>query len=200
MSEIVELFLFLEPGANPDEDRVVQNFGESESLLVWVPDGAAAAKVAAEEVARGVRLMELYRGFDLESAAQVIDAVDGRAAVGVAGFGFGTATARPIRDSATIFVGHPSADPTVHRVTRAHAGGGRTTAVAAPDSAAAAAVARELADQGAELIEICGGASLLAARDVRAAVGDRVAVSLVSWPVDSIERAAAFKAEFDAAH
>lgn len=194
-----ELFLFLEAGADPEHDRVVQDFGGSESLLVWVPDGAAAARVAAEQVAAGVRLIELYRGFDLVTAAPVIEAVDGRAAVGVAGFGFGGGPAGPVGDTATVFVGHPEADPAVHRVVRAHGDGRRTTAVAVPDAAAAVAVARELADRGTELIEVCGGASLTAARDVAVALGDRVSVSLVSWPVDSIERAAAFKAEFDAA-
>ncbi|MFG1792585.1 DUF6506 family protein [Nocardia sp. NPDC049149] len=200
MSETAELFLFLEEGANPEADRVIQDFGDSESLLVWVPDGAAAATVAAAAVAAGTKLIELYRGFGLESAAQVIEAVDGRAAVGVAGFGFGTAAAGPIRESATIFVGHPSADPATHRFVRGGNGGAKTTAVAVPDSAAAVAVARELVEHGAELIELCGGASLLAARDVRAEVGDKVPVSLVSWPVDSLQRAAAFNAEFDATH
>ncbi|WP_083649748.1 DUF6506 family protein [Amycolatopsis sp. CB00013] len=161
-----------------------------------VPDGAAAAKVAAEAVADGARLMELYRGFDLASAAQVIEAVGGRAAVGVAGYG--APASRPIRDSATVFVGHPSADPAKHRLVREHAGGGRTTVVSVPDSPAAVRIARELADAGTEAIEICGGTSLTIARDVAAAVGDRVPVSLVAWPVDSIERAAAYKAEFEA--
>ncbi|WP_414941237.1 DUF6506 family protein [Amycolatopsis sp. cmx-11-51] len=198
MSESVELFLFLEPGADPENDRVVQDLGEAEALLAWVPDGAAAARVASEAVASGVKLIELYRGFDLASAGQVVDAVDGRVAVGVAAFGFGTSTAHPIRDSATIFVGHPSADPARHRVVREHAGGGKTTAVSVPDSRTAVTVARQLVDDGAEVIEICGGTSLRVARDVAAAVGDRVPVSLVAWPVDSIERAAAFKAEFEA--
>ncbi|MBN6039545.1 DUF6506 family protein [Amycolatopsis sp. 195334CR] len=194
-----ELFLFLEAGADPERDRVVQDFGGSESLLVWVLDGAAAARVAAEQVAAGVRLIELYRGFDLVTAGLVIEAVDGRAAVGVAGFGFGGGPAEPVGDTATVFVGHPEADPAVHRVVREHGDGRRTTAVAVPDSAAAVAVARALTEQGTELIEVCGGASLTAARDVAVALAGRVPVSLVSWPVDSIERAAAFKAEFDAA-
>ncbi|MEU3769912.1 DUF6506 family protein [Amycolatopsis keratiniphila] len=196
MSENIDLFLFLEPGSDPETDRVVQDLGDAEALLVWVPDGAAAAKVASEAVADGARLMELYRGFDLASAAQVIEAVDGRAAVGVAGYG--RPAARPVRDSATVFVGHPSADPTKHRLVREHANGGRTTVVSVPDSPAAVRIAQELADAGTGAIEICGGTSLTIARDVAAAVGDRVPVSLVAWPVDSIERAAAYKAEFEA--
>ncbi len=196
MSENIDLFLFLEPGSDPETDRVVQDLGDAEALLVWVPDGAAAAKVASEAVADGARLMELYRGFDLASAAQVIEAVDGRAAVGVAGYG--VPAARPVRDSATVFVGHPSADPAKHRLVREHASGGRTTVVSVPDSPAAVRIARELADAGTRTIEICGGTSLTVARDVAAAVGDRVPVSLVAWPVDSIERAAAYKAEFEA--
>ncbi|AIG76399.1 Hypothetical protein AJAP_17655 [Amycolatopsis japonica] len=196
MSENIDLFLFLEPGSDPGTDRVTQDLGDAEALLVWVPDGAAAAKVAAEAVTDGARLMELYRGFDLASAAQVIEAVGGRAAVGVAGYG--APAPRPIRDSATVFVGHPSADPAKHRLVREHAGGGRTTVVSVPDSPTAVRIALELADAGTEAIEICGGTSLTIARDVAAAVGDRVPVSLVAWPVDSIERAAAYKAEFEA--
>lgn len=200
MSEVNDLFLYLQPGADPAVDRVVQDLGEAESLFVWVPDGATAARVAAEEVAAGVTLIELYRGFDLAAAGQVIEAVDGRAAVGLAGFAYGTTTGGPVRHSATIFVGHASADPAVHRLTREHADGSRTTAVSTADSQTAVAVAKELASQGVELIELCGGSPLTGARDVRAALGGGPAVSLVSWPFESLERVAAYKAAFEAEH
>ncbi|MGX7676648.1 DUF6506 family protein [Plantactinospora sp. DSM 117369] len=192
-----ETFIFLEPGTDPAVDRVVVDNAGSHTLLVWAPDGSAAARVAAELAAAGVRLIELYRGFDLASAAQVIEAVDGRAPVGVAGaFGAGTAPRGSLKRSVTIYE-HPLANAATHRVVREHATGGWTAVIGAPD-ADLPQVAAELVDGGAELVEICGGTPLTTAARVREAVGDRVPVRLVSWPFESIEGAAAFKAAFDA--
>ncbi|GIG93210.1 DUF6506 family protein [Plantactinospora endophytica] len=192
-----ETFIFLEPGADPDADRVVVDNGGSRAVFVWAPDGPAAARVAAELADGGVRLIELYRGFDLTAAAQVIEAVGGRAPVGVAGhLGTGPATGTRISRSATIYE-RPEADPGTDRVLRKHATGGWTAVVGAPDEAVAR-VAVELVDSGAELVEICGGAPLTTAAQVRAAVDGRVPVTLVGWPFESIDGAAAFKAAFQA--
>lgn len=192
-----ETFIFLEPDSDPDVDRAVVDNGGDRSLFVWAPDAAAAARVAAELADGGVRLIELYRGFDLASAARVIEAVGGRAPVGVAGaFDPVQASGGPIRRSATIYE-HPEADPATNRVVREHRTGGWTTVVGAPD-AAVVQVAVELVDGGAELIEICGGAPLTTAARVREAVGGRVPVTLVSWPFESIDGAAAYKAAFEA--
>ena len=60
-------------------------------------------------------------------------------------------------------------------------------------------MAVELVEQGAELVEICGGTSLTTAAEVAAALDNRVPVSLVSWPFEAIEGAAAYKAAFEAA-
>lgn len=51
--------------------------------------------------------------------------------------------------------------------------------------------------QGAESIEICGGTSLTTAAAVAEAVGMTVPVSLVSWPFESLEGVAAYKAAFE---
>lgn len=196
MAEFDEMFIFLEAGSDPAEDRVATEHSGIKTLLVWVPDGSAAARVAAEQAAAGVRLIELYRGFDLGSAAQVIEAVDGRAPVGVAGYGYGTA---PLGDrivnSATIYA-DPAADPATDRVVKIHDGGGRTTVVAAPD-ASAAGVAVDLVEQGAELIEICGGSPLTTARRVQEAIGGRVPVSHVGYHFESFDGVAAYKASFE---
>ena len=196
MGEITETFLFLAAGADPAADRVVREHVGGTTLLVWVPDGAAAARVAAEQADAGVRLIELYRGFDLDSAARVIAAVGGRVPVGVAGYGFGSSpAARPIRDSVTIYHS-PGADPAADRILRSHAGA-RTTVVAAPDDSAATAVAVDLVDRGVDLVEVCGGMPLTAARQIQDAIGGRVPVSLVSWPFESIDGVAAYKAAFE---
>ncbi|PRY01656.1 DUF6506 family protein [Allonocardiopsis opalescens] len=197
MAEVGEMFIFLQNGADPVTDRVVHEHGGGRTLLVWAPDGAAAARVADEQVRAGVRLIELYRGFDLESAGEVIEAVDGRVPVGVAGYGFGTAPGS-IGHSVTIYA-DAEADPAVQRVVREHADGTRTTVLGAPNPAAAAQAAAELVDAGADLVEICGGTPLTTARHVQRALGGRAAVSLVAFPFESIDGAAAFKAAFEAA-
>lgn len=190
MAEFDEMFIFLEPGADPAADRAVRVHSGSRTLFVWVPDGASAARVAAEQA--GVRLIELYRGFNLESTAQVIEAVRGRAPVGVAWQEFGArpATGR-IGNSATIYEDPEPVDP----VAKIHKRGGRTTIVAASDASKAAV---ELVEEGVELIEICGGTPLTTARAVQVAIDGRVPVSYVSYSFESIEGVAAYKASFAA--
>ncbi|SFB21177.1 hypothetical protein SAMN05216266_106151 [Amycolatopsis marina] len=197
MGGFAEAFIFLQAGSDPVKDRVVHEHSGDRTLLVWVPDGQAAARVSAELAEAGVRLIELYRGFGLDAAAQVMTAVAGRAPVGVAGFAFGSPPVPEPGHSVTIYAA-PDADPAVDRVVRTHADGGSTTVVGAPDGAAAAAVAVELVGQGADLVEICGGTPLTAAGEVAAALDHRVPVSLVSWPFESIDGAAAYKAAFEA--
>ncbi len=197
--EFDETFVFLEAGSDAVVDRVAVDHAGGRTLLVWAPSASAAAQVAAELAEGGVRLIELYRGFDLTSATRVIEAVGGRAPVGVAGYGFGASPERgqTISRSATIYA-NPEADPAVDRVVKEHRGGGRTTVVAAPDASSAAKVAVELVEDGAELVEICGGTPLTTAEHVRAALKGRVPVSLVSWPFESIDGVAAYKAAFEA--
>lgn len=196
--EYDEAFIFLAPGSDPSVDRVAVASAGTASVFVWAPDAAAAARTADELAEGGVRLIELYRGFDLASAGQVIDAVGGRSPVGVAGLvGPGRSVGLPIRRSATIY-GRPDADPAGERVMREHGGGAWTVVVGAPDSAYAD-LAAELVDRGAELVEICGGTPLTTAARVSAAVGKRVPVTLVAWPFESIDGVAAYKAAFEAA-
>jgi hypothetical protein len=192
-----ETFIFLEAGSDPAVDRAVIDNAGSRAAFVWAPDGPAAAVAAAELADGGVRLIELYRGFDLTSAAQVIEAVGGRAPVGVArNFDTRPATETPIRRSAAIYE-NPDADPATDRVVKEHRNGGWTTVVGAPD-ADMARVAVELVDGGAELIAICGGTPLTTAARVREAVAGRVPVALVTWPFESIDGVFAYKAAFEA--
>ncbi|GAB3738334.1 DUF6506 family protein [Microlunatus parietis] len=191
MSDYDEAFLFLAPEATEVQRKVLRHSG-GVTALIWVPDGAAAAEVAAELAAAGTRLFELYRGFDLAAAAGVIEAVDGRAPVGV------PLGAPQVRHSVTIF-GDEGADPAKDRLVHHHADGGTTTVVGAPNGEVVA-VAQQAVEAGAELIQVCGGEPLTTAAKVAAAVGDRVPVTLTSWPFESITGAAAFKAAYEEAH
>ncbi|MER6912682.1 DUF6506 family protein [Streptomyces sp. NPDC000594] len=78
-----QLFLHVQPGADPAEDRFVRVEGPSTSTFVAVPDPSSGAAVAAE-FADSVQLIELYGGWDPESAASVIAAVGEGVPVGVA--------------------------------------------------------------------------------------------------------------------
>jgi hypothetical protein len=191
MAEYDEAFIFLAPESTEVARKVLRHSG-GVTGLIWVPDGRAAAGVAAELAADGTRLLELYRGFDLAAAAQVIDAVDGRAPVGV------PIGAPQVRHSVTIF-GDEAADPISDRLVHHHADGGTTTVIGAAN-ADVVAVAERAVESGAELIQVCGGESLTTAARVAAAVGDRVPVTLTSWPFESITGAAAYKAAYEEAH
>jgi NADPH-dependent ferric siderophore reductase len=191
-----EAFLFLEAGSDPAVDRIVNEHAGGRTVFVFAPDAAAAALVAGELAEGGVRLIELHRGFSLHDAAAVIEAVGGRAPVGVASYSPGVVPAPGARNWATIY-GDESADPAAARVVHEQRDGGRTTIVGAPD-AATEQVAVELVRAGADVVVVCGGTPLTTAARVAAAVGDSAAVAQVSWPVESIDGAVAYKAAFEA--
>lgn len=90
------------------------------------------------------------------------------------------------------------ADPQADRIVR-ETPHERLTIVFVPSVEAAAEAAAELVDQGTELIELCGGFGLEAGAIVSKALAGRAAVGAVSFGVDSITQAAAYKAKFDAA-
>ncbi|MCA0274773.1 MAG: DUF6506 family protein [Proteobacteria bacterium] len=79
-------FIILQPGANAVRDRFVQAFPPLETTFVPVPDEATGADVAAELVAAGYGLIELYGGFTSAGAGRIIEVVDGCAPVGIGGF------------------------------------------------------------------------------------------------------------------
>lgn len=79
-------FIFIEEGADPARDRFDKAFPPRDTTFVPVPDEAAAVAVARTLIAEGVGLIELYGGFTSQGAAAVIDAVEGRAPVGVGSF------------------------------------------------------------------------------------------------------------------
>lgn len=81
-----EAFIILESGSDPDRDRFEKEFHPQHTTFIPVPDEATGAKVAAELAESGFGLIELYGGFTAAGAAQVIEAVNGLAPVGVGSF------------------------------------------------------------------------------------------------------------------
>ncbi|MEO9340927.1 DUF6506 family protein [Mesorhizobium sp. SB112] len=88
-----------------------------------------------------------------------------------------------------------NADPEADRIVRESAHE-RLTIVFAPSVETAVSVAAELAAQGTELIELCGGFNLEAGAKVFRAAGGKAAVGTVSFGIDSITQAAAYKEKF----
>ena len=81
-----EACIILAAGANPATDRFVRSAGPQNTTFILADEGAAAG-VARQLADQGVGLIELYGGFSDETASAVIQAVAGRSAVGVSGFG-----------------------------------------------------------------------------------------------------------------
>jgi hypothetical protein len=182
-----EAFLFLAHGADPDTDRIV----DGTTLYAFVPDAGAAAHLAAEVAERGARLIELYRGFDLAAGGRVVEAVAGRAPVGVPAYGYG-APGGGARRWAAIFW-DPTADGSDPVVVE-HADGSTTTIARAAGEEDTARAAAALVGDGVEAIELCGATTLATAARVVEAVGDRASVGTVSWAFESLDGVAAYKA------
>lgn len=81
-----EACIVLAAGANPATDRFVRNAGR-QNLTFIMANERAAPDVARQLADQGVGLIELYGGFSDKTASEIIEAVAGRSAVGVSGFG-----------------------------------------------------------------------------------------------------------------
>lgn len=79
-------FVFIAPGADPEKDRSVVVTPEVELITVGVSDYAGAEKIAVALVAEGIVAIELCGGFGHVGTARVVQAVQGKAAVGVVRF------------------------------------------------------------------------------------------------------------------
>ncbi|GAA2136121.1 DUF6506 family protein [Streptomyces synnematoformans] len=93
--------------------------------------------------------------------------------------------------------GQPQADPSADRIVIERAGQ-RTILVPVPDESEAAGVAVELVDEGVQLIELCGGFTVQDAARVIDAVRGRAAVGHVTFGLESVTAAAAYKERFEA--
>lgn len=81
-----EAGIVLAPGADPAADRFSRSSGPQSTTFIMT-DRRTASHVARQLADQGVGLIELYGGFSDETVSQIIDAVVGRSAVGVSGFG-----------------------------------------------------------------------------------------------------------------
>ncbi len=79
-------FIFLAPGAESKKHRSLVSTPEVELTVVGVADYSAAEKTAVELVAEGVAAIELCGGFGHVGTSRVVQAVEGKAAVGVVRF------------------------------------------------------------------------------------------------------------------
>jgi Family of unknown function (DUF6506) len=83
-----EAFIYIQPGSDPTADRTVTENEYARSYFIAVPDASAAPAVATQLVDKeGVQLIELYGGFQPGEAADVIEAIQARAPVGVPSYG-----------------------------------------------------------------------------------------------------------------
>ncbi|MCA1655609.1 MAG: DUF6506 family protein [Pseudonocardiaceae bacterium] len=177
------LFMVRVPGGDP-ADRVVHEDSLSRTVIVPVPDAAAAAAVAAGF--GEVDLIELYAGLGIEAAAAVLAEVP----AGPVGFA-GDVDSAPHARVAMLFA-DPAADPAVHRWVF-----GDVTVVAVPSAAAASRIATELVAAGAQRVELCGGMGPVPAAAVRAVVD--VPVTTVLFGFESLPAIAAYRAHFEQA-
>ncbi len=79
-------FIFLSPSGDPQVNRGVVNTTEVEVITVAVKNYDAAEKVAVALVEEGVVAIELCGGFGHVGTARIVQAVKGKAAVGVVRF------------------------------------------------------------------------------------------------------------------
>ncbi|MCD6187098.1 MAG: hypothetical protein J7K09_02940 [Desulfuromusa sp.] len=79
-------FIFLAPGAEAKKHRSLVSTPEVELIVVGVADYSAAENIAVELVAEGVAAIELCGGFGHVGTSRVVQAVEGKAAVGVVRF------------------------------------------------------------------------------------------------------------------
>lgn len=95
------------------------------------------------------------------------------------------------------FVIHPwpDADPAKDRVVF-EGGGHRVTLVAVPDETKAAPIVAGLVDEGAGMIELCGGFGPVGAARVIAEVGDRVPVGAIGYAAESLAEISRFHLNF----
>jgi Family of unknown function (DUF6506) len=91
---------------------------------------------------------------------------------------------------AFIYLGTGDEDPTADRVA-IELGGLTTIAVPVPDRSVVAQVAKDLVNEGAQSIELCGGLGPAVVAEVVEATGGRVPVGGVTYGVESIHPLAA---------
>lgn len=94
-----------------------------------------------------------------------------------------------------IFYEFPDADPNVDRFVHEHEDGS-VTIVLVGHASMVPAVAKEMADSGVELVELCGGMPVAVRATVKAAIHGKARVASVAFGIESIVKAAEFNQSF----
>ncbi|WP_048647067.1 DUF6506 family protein [Nitratireductor soli] len=94
-----------------------------------------------------------------------------------------------------VFYEFPEADPATDRFTYEMANGS-VTVVLVDDPSKVPAIAKQMAETGTELVELCGGMPLAVRAKVKAAVPSETRVASVSFGIESIVKAAEFNRAF----
>lgn len=86
MEKLKAAFMFIAPEADPSKHRAVVDTPVVQLIVVGVKSYDEACKVAKELINEGVKAIELCGGFGHIGVAKVVEAVEGKAAVGVVRF------------------------------------------------------------------------------------------------------------------
>ncbi len=86
MEKLKAAFIFIAPEADPSKHRAVVDTPVVQLIVVGVKSYDEACKVAKELINEGVKAIELCGGFGHIGVAKIVEAVEGKAAVGVVRF------------------------------------------------------------------------------------------------------------------
>ncbi|MEV4168435.1 DUF6506 family protein [Nonomuraea sp. NPDC049709] len=183
------VIIYEEAGADPQADVMVVENGRGRTRVRAVAEPAQMVDLVAGLVGEGADQVELCGGFGAVWHAEARRVAAGKATVGAIYYGFESLTnvasykarfeAGEALSEAFVIV-HEDADPEVDRVVHEREAGGRTTFVAVPDEAAAAAVAAKMAGE-LQLIELYGAAGPESAAPVIVAVDASVPVGVSGY-------------------
>ncbi|MEO3793952.1 DUF6506 family protein [Nonomuraea sp. B10E15] len=181
--------IYEETGADPETDVLVIRNASGRTRVRAVGDPAQMAELVTGLVAEGVDQVELCGGFGALWHAEAVRASGGRVPVGAIYYGFeslaGVASFKARYEagealSEAFIIVHEGADPEADRVVFAKDGGGSTTVVGVPDTAAAAELAGKMAAD-LQLIELFGTPGPYAAEPViRAVDPDALPVGVIA--------------------
>jgi len=86
MEKLKAAFMFIAPEADPSKHRAVVDTPVVQLIVVGVKSYDEACKVAKELINEGVKAIELCGGFGHIGVAKIVEAIEGKAAVGVVRF------------------------------------------------------------------------------------------------------------------
>ncbi|MCW9705508.1 DUF6506 family protein [Fodinibius salsisoli] len=87
-TEEKEVFIILDEHADPQTDRIEERYEGGQVTYVAVSDTLQAVRLASKVAEDGATLIELYGGFDFETADTIHEVTNGDVPIGIATFGF----------------------------------------------------------------------------------------------------------------